>query len=171
MLQNTIKEAASELLYEARKSGDLLMKLRNGVGDFVKAKRAYVDTDEMREAYLAGLELLLAEGKVKQTLGTKDMMLFRLTDTGRNSRCTHESARAELLEAVRADGFIAKIHSLDGEYLQCGTRVFSDVEEERIIYLEAFCDLLLHGYVEPTSEAKEMSLYCFANKTPMKRAI
>ncbi|MCC7529735.1 MAG: hypothetical protein IT342_14525 [Candidatus Melainabacteria bacterium] len=61
--------------------------------------------------------------------------------------------------------------SVDGEYLQCGCRVFSELEEERIIYLEAFCDLLQHGYVEPASEAKEMSLYCFANKSPLKRAI
>ncbi len=171
MQNNLIQEAANELLYEARKSGDLLMKLRNGVGDFVKAKRAYVDNDEMRETYLAGLEHLLAEGKVQQALGSRDMTVFRLTDAGRNSRCTRESARAELLEAVRADGFIAKVHSVDGEYLQCGTRVFSELEEERIIYLEAFCDLLQHGYVEPTSETKEMSLYCYANKSPLKRAI
>ncbi len=171
MQNNSINEAANELLYEARKSGDLLMKLRNGVGDFVKAKRAYVDNDEMREVYLEGLEQLLAEGKIQQTLGTKDMMVFRLTEAGLNSRCTHESARAELLEAVRADGFIAKIHSVDGEYLQCGTKVYSEVEEERIIYLDAFCDLLLHGYIQPTSEAKEMSLYSYANKSPLKRAI
>lgn len=171
MQNNSIQEAANELLYEARKSGDLLMKLRNGVGDFVKAKRAYVDTDEMRELYLSGLEHLLAEGKVQQTLGSRDMTVFRLTDAGLNSRCSRESARVELLEAVRADGFIAKVHSVDGEYLQCGNKLFSEVEEERIIYLEAFCDLVDHGYIQPTSEAKEMSLYCFANKSPLKRAI
>ncbi|MCC7529728.1 MAG: hypothetical protein IT342_14490 [Candidatus Melainabacteria bacterium] len=61
--------------------------------------------------------------------------------------------------------------SVDGEYLQCGARVFCALEEERIIYFNAFCDLLLHGYVEPTSEAKEMTFYCFANKSPLKRAI
>ncbi len=52
MQNNSIQEAANELLHEARKSGDLLMKLRNEDGDFVKAKRAYVDTEEMRECTL-----------------------------------------------------------------------------------------------------------------------
>lgn len=171
MHNNSIQEAANELLYEARKSGDLLMKLRNGVGDFVKAKRAYVDTEEMREMYLAGLEHLLSEGKIQQTLGSRDMTVFRLTDIGLKSRCSRESARVDLLEAVRADGFIAKVHSVNGEYLQCGSKVFSEIEEERIFYLEAFGDLVDHGYIQPTSEAKEMSLYCFANKSPLKRAI
>ncbi|PZM85908.1 MAG: hypothetical protein DKT66_00440 [Candidatus Melainabacteria bacterium] len=171
MQNNSIKDAANELLYESAKSSDLLMRLRNGVGDFVKAKRAYVETDEVRETYLAGLELLLAEGKIQQTLGSRDMTLFRVTDEGKRKRVTFEMARANLLEAVQADGFIAKVHSADGEYLQCGTRVYSDVDEERILYLEAFCDLLQHSYVRPTSESKEMSLYAYANKAPLKRAI
>lgn len=171
MQNQSIQEAANELLYESAKSADLLMKVRNGVGDFVKAKRAYVDTDEMREMYLAGLEQLLAEGKIQQTLGSRDMTVFRVTDEGRRSRLTSELARTNLLEAVKADGFIAKVHSVHGEYLQCGTLVFSDIDEERILYLEAFCDLLHHGYVEPTSESKEMSLYSFANKKSLKRAI
>jgi len=167
----TIDDAARELLYEAGKSGDLLMKLRNEFGDFVKAKRAYVDTGDMRMAYLAGLEHLIEEGKVKQTLGTKDMTVFRVTESGRNSRRTVQGALADLLEAVQEDGFIAKIHSTEGEYLHCGSRVFSDVEEERIIYLEAFCNLLHHGYIEPTSESKEMSMYALANKKALKKAI
>jgi len=170
-MQKTIEEAARELLYEAGKSSDLLMKLRNEFGDFVKAKRAYVDTDEMRLAYLAGLEHLIAEGLVKQTLGTKDMTVFRVTDSGRSSRKTVDGALADLLEAVQEDGFVAKIHSAEGEFLQCGNRVFSDVEEERIIYLEAFCNLLLHGYIEPTSESKEMSMYALANKKALRKAI
>lgn len=170
-MQKTIEEAARELLYEAGRSGDLLMKLRNEFGDFVKAKRAYVDTDEMRLAYLAGLEHLIAEGMAKQTLGTKEMTVFRVTEAGRNSRQTVEGALADLLEAVQEDGFIAKIHSAEGEYLHCGTRVFSDIEEERIIYLEAFCNLLHHGYIQPTSESKEMSMYSLANKKALRKAI
>ncbi len=171
MQDMNVEEAARELLYEAGRAGDLLMKLRNGVGDFVKAKRAYVDTDEMREIYMAGLDHLLAEGKIQQTLGTRDMTIFRVTDAGRNSRHTLEDARNDLLAAVKANGFIAKVHSTDGEYLYCGAQVFSDIDEERIIYLEAFCHLIQHGYLQPTSESKEMSMYSLANKTSLKKAI
>lgn len=171
MQNNSIQEAASELLYESAKSDDLLMKVRNGDGDFVKAKRAYVDSDELRETYLAGLEQLLAEGKIRQAMGSRDMTLFRVTDEGRLHRITLDSARASLLEAIESEGIIIKVHSVDGEYLQCGNQVFSEIDQERILYLEAFCDLLHHGYVLPTSESKEMSLYSFANKTPLKRAI
>lgn len=171
MQNKMIQDAASELLYEAGKSGDLLMKLRNGVGDFVKAKRAYVDTDEMREIYLAGLEQLLSEEKVQQTLSSKDMTVFRVTEVGRACRRTLESASAELLAAVQRDGFIAKVHSANGEYLQCGSQVYSEIEEERIIYLEAFCELLHHGFVQPASESKEMTFYSYVNKQPLKRAI
>lgn len=171
MQNKSVQEAANELLYESAKSGNLLMKVQNGVGDFVKTKRAYVETDEIRETYLAGLELLLAEGKIQQTLGSKDMTVFRVTDEGRRTRITAEMARTNLLDAVKADGFIAKVHSIDGEYLQCGNQVFSESDEERILYLEAFCDLLQHGYVQPASETKEMSLYSFANKMPLRRAI
>ncbi|MBX9953219.1 MAG: hypothetical protein K2Y39_28855 [Candidatus Obscuribacterales bacterium] len=171
MQNNSIQEAANELLYESAKSGDLLMKVRNGVGDFVKAKRAYVDSDELREIYLAGLEQLVAEGKVRQAMGSRDMTLFRVTDEGRLQRITLDSARTKLLEVIESEGIIAKVHSIDGEYLQCGSQVFSEIEAERILYLEAFCDLLQHGFVVPTSESREMSLYSFANKKPLKRAI
>lgn len=171
MQNKLVENAARELLYEAGKSGDLLMKLRNEFGDFVKAKRAYVDTDEVRDVYLAGMQRLLEEGKIKQTLGTKDMTVFRVTEAGRNSRRTLERALADLLDAIQQDEYMAKVHSVDGEYLQCGEQVFSEIDEERIIYLEAFCYLLHHGFVQPTTESKEMSLYTLANKAALKEAI
>lgn len=171
MQEKTIDDAARELLYEACKSGDLMMRLRNGTGDFVKTKRAYVDTDEMRDLYIAALERLIADGKVKQTLGTQEMTVFRLTDAGRNSRSTLESAIAHLLEAAQAQGYIAKVHSPHGEYLYCDEQAFADVDEERIIYLEAFCYLLQHSFIQPTSESKEMTLYSLAEKKPLRKAM
>lgn len=171
MRNKDVKAAAYELLCEAGRGGELLMKLSNEFGEFVKAKKAYTESDETRLLYLEALDLLETEGKVITTMNSKDMILYRVSDAGKNSRHTREQARDILMEALHQNGSIVKVHSPEGEYLQAGSVIYSDIDEERICFLDAFGHLLHHSLITPVNETREVTVYVFANKPALRKAV
>ncbi|MBC7997852.1 MAG: hypothetical protein IAF58_07910 [Leptolyngbya sp.] len=171
MREKDVKAAAYELLCEAGRGGELLMKLSNEFGDFVKAKKAYTESDETRLLYLEALEWLEGEEKVVATMKSKDMILYRVSDTGKKSRHTREQARDILMEALHENGSIVKVHSTDGEYIQAGSVIYSEIDEERICFLDAFGHLLHHSMITPVNETREVTVYVFANKAGLRKAV
>lgn len=155
-------DAANELVTDALKAGNVILRLRDESGAFVKAKRAYMDLSDMRNTYLEALNFLHNEGKVQLILTNDELEVFEITAKGRAAKHSVEQAKQLLLHEMRQTGHAFKIHSLQGEFVQCGQWSHNTTEEERILYLSAFCELLSHGAIQVVWESREISRYEFA---------
>lgn len=161
-----LEEAASELLAEAAKTGNLIMRMRDEGGEFVKAKRPYMEPPQVRATYLQALLVLIEQGQINPVLKNRELEVFEITPAGRASRSTMEQAKEHLIEEMRRSGGAFKVHSIRGDYVQCGSRAHDSIENERILFLEALCDLLSHGVIQVVSETREISRYELAPEMP-----
>lgn len=153
-----LEEAASELLAEAGKAGNLLLRMHDDEGEFVKAKRAYAEPT-VRSLYMQAFYFLLEQGQISSILKNREMEVYELTAVGHAARNTASQVKAQLIAEIQKAGQAFKIHSLNGDFVQCGPWAHDSMEHERIMFLEALCDLLSHGVIQVIAESKEISRY------------
>jgi len=164
---NRLQYAQDELLREAAKAGNQLCKLKHSAGTFIKARYGYSHPEELREHYMQAFDQLVAEGKVKLVLENKDLELYELVkDSTRIS--TKEHARKVILHEAERAIEIYKIHSSDGEFVQVGSEAYWEIDEERILFLEALGELAHHNKLRIVWDSKELCRYELSTPTYAK---
>lgn len=158
MFINRIQNAKDELLREAKKAGNQICRMKNESGSFIKARRGYSHPDDIRLLYNQAFETLVREGKLKMVLRNKDLELFELTRADGHV-VTKSAAKEILLQAIQQGGHIFKIHSPDGEFVQVGQKAYCDIDDERIVFLEALYELMRQGRIHLLSDSKELSTF------------
>lgn len=158
-----VELAQVELLREARKVNNQICRLHTENGDFIKARRGYSIPTETRELYLSACDELLKDGRLRLVLRNHALDLFELVGTQIIKDWVE--AKQVLLDAVKENGMVYKIHSSDGEFVQCGS-AFNSNEEERIFFLEALYELVHHGFLEVVADSREFTQYQLRTKQP-----
>jgi hypothetical protein len=159
-----IEEAKFEILREAAKQGNQICKLPNPDGDFVKVKRAYCQTDELRSTYLAALDALVLDGSIKFVFKSKDFELYEVTARSLQIM-TVQHAKERLLAELKANGSVYKVHSDRGEFVQMGDCAFDEMECERILFMQALHELLHHGTIQVFAETREICKFEIAPRS------
>jgi hypothetical protein len=155
---NNLQYAQDELLREAAKAGNQICKLKHSGATFIKARRGYSHPEEIRAHYVRAFDQLIVEGKLKLVLENKDLELYALVDDpDRISSKAH--ARQLLMEEAGRAAEIYKIHSCDGEFVQIGSRSFCDIDDERILFLEALGELARQNKLRLVWDSKELCRY------------
>lgn len=155
---NNLQIAQDELLREAAKSGKQICKLKHAAGTFIKARHGYSHPEEIRAHYMRAFDQLVAEGKLRLVLENKDLELYEVVeDPDRISSKQH--ARQLLMEEAGRAAEIYKIHSSDGEFVQIGSRAFCDIDDERILFLEALSELARQNKLCLVWDSKELCRY------------
>ncbi len=158
MMMNRIQNAKDELLREAAKGGNQICKMKTGTGFFVKARRGYSHPEEIRTLYTQAFDALVREGKFKMVLRNKDLELYEVARVdGHVASKAH--AKEVLMREIEQAGQVFKIHSPDGEFVQIGHKAYCEIEDERILFLEALYELVRHGQFRLVSDSKELSRF------------
>ena len=152
------EEAKSDILREAGRNGNQVCKLKNPAGEFVKVKRGYNQPDELRFAYLDALNELLTDGSVKPVFSNRVLDLYELNGV-QLEVASLNSVKRRLLSEFAKLGRVYKIHSNGGEFVQCGSQSHDELEDDRILYMEALGELLHHGALCVAKESPEMTVY------------
>jgi hypothetical protein len=158
MMINEIQNAKDELMREAHKAANQICKIKSAEGPFVKARRGYSYPDGVRMIYLKAFEALVREGKLKSILRNKDFDLYEVVDSNGHVISVAQ-AKELLIEKAHQEGQIFKIHSRDGEFVQTGDKAYCDMEEERIVFLEALSQLMRHRQLSLVSDSAEVCRY------------
>jgi hypothetical protein len=156
---NKLEIAQDELLRQAVCAGNEIFKVKDESGDFVKVRRkGYSHPEEVRELYMEAFDKLVAAGKLRRILENDTLELYEVVEvTGHIT--TKRAARRALFELAQEYEHVYKIHSPRGEFVQCGQRVFNDVEEERILFLEVLVELTRAGYLRFVHDSSEVTHY------------
>ncbi len=161
---NQLEQTKIALLREASKTLNTISKVKNGGEEFVKCKHAYDHPEEIRSLYLQALDSLIEDGATELVLTNEYLDLFELKQTSTIS--TLAAAKEALLRQLKQDGRIYKIHSPQGEFVQCkkfalggADRPDENEEESRIMFLKALSELMRYGKIDLVSENKEMSVF------------
>ena len=154
-----IEEATSELLKEAKKSHNQLCRMKSSYGSFVRCKHAYAEPEELRNLYLAAFDSLCLECKLIKVLENDIFEIYELDEDGCGVRLSMQDAMDVILSAMQRYGLLYKIHSTDGEFIQCGTATYAEKDDERIIYLEAVYRLMHKGSIQVVSDSKKYATY------------
>ncbi len=159
MNSNRIEEATHELLREAQKSRNQLCKMKNGSGEFVRCRYSYVEPEELRTLYLAAFNSLRLDGKLKKVLENDILEIYEVNGNDNGSGLSIQDAKATLIDGANRFGQLFKIHSPEGEFIQCGSKVYFEPDQDRILYLEALYELLHHGQVQVVSDIGKFTSY------------
>jgi hypothetical protein len=85
--------------------------------------------------------------------------MYEVGDVEVETELTVDQAKEELCRQLMTTGYLYKIHSDKGEFVQCGKIDHKQFEEDRILYLSAFCQLLHHGVVQLITETHDLATY------------
>ncbi|MFA6213604.1 MAG: hypothetical protein WCT03_26990 [Candidatus Obscuribacterales bacterium] len=161
---NQLEQTKIALLREASKTLNTISKVKSDGAEFVKCKHAYAHPEEIRTLYLQALDSLIEDGSTELVLTNEYLDLFELKQTTPLS--TLAAAKEALLRQLKQDGRIYKIHSPQGEFVQCkkfalggADRPDENEEESRIVFLRALSELMRYGKVDLVSESREMSVF------------
>ncbi|CAN5589503.1 hypothetical protein BH11CYA1_BH11CYA1_40380 [soil metagenome] len=163
---NQLEQTKIALLREASKTLNTISKIKSDGAEFVKCKHAYAQPEEIRTLYLAALESLIEDGSTELVLTNEYLDLFELKQV--SPVATLSAAKDALLKQLKQDGRIYKIHSPQGEFVQCkkfalgGAKLFDgdeNEEESRIVFLRALSELMRYGKIDLVSESREMSVF------------
>lgn len=152
------EEVRLDLLREARKHGQQISKIKSNGTEFVKVRRGYSHPDELRVLYLSAMSELVSSGFATQVFSNNEMELFELTPVG--SACiTTRSAKEKIVEELKTNGRVYKVHSLNGEFIQFAKIALNENDDERIVYMKSLHELLYHGLIQVVSENRELATY------------
>lgn len=156
---NRLEIAQDELLREAVKAGSEIRKVKDGAGDFVKVRQhAYSHPEEVRSLYMQAFESLMHEGRLRCVLQNKAIELYLVLDSS-GPVLNKSAARRVLLQAADEHGHVYKVHSSDGEFVQVGPCIFSEIEEERIMFLQVLFDLFREERLRLVGDSREVAHY------------
>jgi len=147
-----IEVAKWNILEEAARHSNQIFKVATGDGYYVKG---YCSPDELRCIYIAALDSLLQHGLIKHVFTNKDFELYAVNACATELTTMH-SATERILAELDATGSVYKIHSHQGEFVQCGDNAFDQFEHERIVFMRALHVLLHSGKIRVVSESREM---------------
>ncbi|MGH9550926.1 MAG: hypothetical protein ACRD3W_16210 [Terriglobales bacterium] len=157
-MDSRLENAQYELLREAERFGNQICKLKTADGEFVKVRTGYSHPEERRDLYMQALADLVTRGRLRLVLQNKTLELYEVCSlNGEVTSVRH--ALEKLTREIEEHGTVYKIHSGDGEYVQVGSTVYCDIEEERILFLEALCELVRHGKVEVKNDSCVLSRF------------
>jgi hypothetical protein len=163
MSATKIEEATHELLREAKKSHNQLCRMKTGYGSFVRCKHAYAEPEELRSLYLAAFDSLCVEGKLVKVLENDIFEIYELDEDGRGAKLSTQDAMDAILSGMQRYGLLYKIHSNEGEFIQCGNASYADEDEERIVYLGAVYRLMHKGLIQVVSDSKQYATYALSS--------
>ncbi|MDR3616065.1 MAG: hypothetical protein P4L53_21080 [Candidatus Obscuribacterales bacterium] len=163
MSATKIEEATYELLREAKKSRNQLCRMKTGYGSFVRCKHAYAEPEELRSLYLAAFDSLCLEGKLIKVLENDIFEIYEIDEVGCGVRVSMQDAMDEILCGLQRYGLLYKIHSNEGEFIQCGSTSYANEDDERIIYLEAVYRLMHKGLIQVVSDSKQYATYALSS--------
>jgi hypothetical protein len=155
---NRLEIAQDELLREAVKAGSEIRKVKNGAGDFVKVRQHAYSHPEVRELYMQAFESLMLEGRLRCVLQNKAIELYLVVNSS-GPVLNKSAARRVLLHAAEEHGHVYKVHSSDGEFVQVGPCIFSEIEEERILFLQVLFDLFREERLRLVGDSREVAHY------------
>ncbi len=155
------EEVKLDLLREARKHGQQICKIKSNGTEFVKVRRGYSYPEDLREVYLSAMSELISSGFAKQVFSNNEMELFELTPVG-SSYTTTRAAKEKILEELKSNGRVYKVHSLNGEFIQFAKVALNENDDERIVYMKSLHELLYHGLIQVVSENRELATYKLA---------
>lgn len=158
---NKLEQAQDELLREATKNSMQICRVRHDNGDFVKARRGYSHPEELRTLYVQAFDELVRRGKIRALLRNKDLELYEVAPNTLGVSWVTSKRRAKeviLTEAQRFQ-FVYKVHSPDGEFVQVGPRPFAEIDEERILFLEALSELTRENKLELVADTRELTRF------------
>jgi hypothetical protein len=69
------------------------------------------------------------------------------------------AAKQTLLHWAEQYGHVYKIHGPEGEFVQAGPHAFWEVDEERILLLEALVELIHDGRLSLLSDSQQLTSY------------
>lgn len=152
------EEVKLDLLREARKNGQQICKIKSNGTEFVKVRRGYSQPDEVRVMYLSAMSELVSSGFATQIFRNDGMELFELTSAG-TSCTTTRAAKEKILEELKSNRRVYKVHSLSGEFIQFAKKALNENDDERIVYMKSLHELVYHGLVQVVSENRELATY------------
>ena len=156
-----LETAKIELLLEASRNNNQLFLVEKPESRYVKGFSAPY---ELRDIYISALASLAREGSIKPLFKNPEMHLYLVTAIA-PSVPSLDSAKARILEEIENYQFIYKIHSSDGEYVQCQSENFARFDSVRILYLRALGELLRRGKIDVKKENRDVCVYA-APKRP-----
>ena len=157
-----LEEATYELLREAKKSRNQLCRMKSDSGSFIRCKHAYVEPEEIRTLYLEAFDSLCSDGTLKKILENDIFEIYELDQDGQGIKISVEDAMNVLQEGMQRYGQLYKVHSRDGEFIQCAGTTYADKDDERIVYLEAVYRLMHKGIINVVSDSKQLATYALA---------
>jgi hypothetical protein len=150
-----IADARVELLQFASLNGNQLFKVDASDGVYVKG---YGIPEGSRDLYVAALDSLTHDGSVTPLFRNNEIQLFSITNFAA-SMVTLDSAKERILQEMEEYGYVYKIHSHTGEFVQFVGENFEQVEYSRILFMRALGDLLHSGQIDVHSDTREMCIY------------
>jgi hypothetical protein len=148
----TEQQIKQELLQEAGKENSHLLLIKSEHAHYVQG---HCSPEETRADYVDALQALLQENAVRCLFDNKDLALYECTRVP--CRAYTIAAATEKLEAeLHSSGAVYKIHSTDGEYVQCGEQAFNEAEIERIVFLKALQKLHHSGKIRAALENRHL---------------
>jgi len=161
---NQLEQAKIALLREASSTLNTISKVKGDGAEFVKCKRAFDRPEEIRTLYLLALDALIEDGATELVLTNEYLDLFELKQSTQAS--TLAAAKDVLLKQLKLDGRIYKIHSPQGEFVQCrkfalggADHTDENEDESRIMFLKALSELIRSGKVDLVAESREMTVF------------
>ncbi len=156
--------AKHELLSDGIAAGNMISIIGCGNQRFVKARRGYSHPEETRAVFMKALDELIEDGELKILISNNDLEVFEVVHSD-NRICNKYRAKEFLLKEIQNSEAIYKIHSKNGEYLQVGDRVFSEIDEERVLLLMALADLVRHGDLKLVHDSSDFSQFKIGDRS------
>jgi hypothetical protein len=153
-----IDDAKQDLLEDAAKDHKQLLLVKTLESEHVKG---HCMPEEVRAAYVEALESLLGEGAVKLVFKNKDLQLYECTASAWRAS-TIAAATQQIVAELNKSGAVYKIHSQQGEFVQCGDQAIDGLEVERIVFLKALHKLLYSGQIVPVNDSKQFCTFRLA---------
>jgi hypothetical protein len=150
-----IADAKVELLHSASLNGNQLFKVGAFDGIYVKG---YGTPEESRDIFVAALDSLAQDGSIAALFRNNEIQVFSITKSAA-PMVTLQSAKQRILQEIEEYGYVYKVHSHTGEFVQFVGENFEHVEYSRILYLRALGELLHAGEIDVHSDTREMCTY------------
>jgi hypothetical protein len=137
--------------------------MKSGHGSFIRGKHAFAEPEDLRSLYLAAFDSLCLDGKLRKILENDIFEIYEIDEDGRGVKLSVQDAIESILTGMQRYGLLYKIHSSEGEFIQCGSATYADKDDERITYLEAVYRLMHKGMIQVVSDSKQYATYSLSS--------